>query len=82
MMVSTKPYAEPKPSLRLNDKDLPDIKDWKVGKKYKVHAIVKMVYHSEGNEYGDLGEGKEKRHEAHLEIHSIKPAEDKAKDAD
>jgi len=41
----------PKPTLSLDAKDLPAIKDWKVGKSYKIEVTAKMVSMSEGNEY-------------------------------
>ncbi len=70
MMVSN--YVKPKPSVRVDESDLPEIKNWEVGKKYHVQAHVEMRSHSKGDSYGYDG-GKEKKHEATLIIHSLKP---------
>lgn len=66
----------PKPSVSVTEDDLPEIKNWTVGKKYNVKAHVEMRSHSKGDSYGYDGSGK-KKHEARLIIHSIKPAEGK-----
>ncbi len=63
--------AEPKPTLRVTDSDLPDIKNMEVGKKYHVKAHIEMQHHSQGDEYGYEG-GKSKKHRATFIIHSIK----------
>jgi hypothetical protein len=73
MMIGGTPkaYERPKPSLRVTDKDLPDIKKWEVGKKYHVNMHVEMQSHKKGDEYSSDPEYKN-RHEATLRIHSIK----------
>jgi hypothetical protein len=65
----------PKPTLSLDAKDLPAIKDWAVGKTYEVTVKAKLVFMSEGDEYGDYeGEGKERRktQRARFRIVSVK----------
>lgn len=63
-------YKKPKPSMTVDEDDLPEIKDWAVGKKYHVKATVEMRSHSKGDSYGLDGEGK-KKHEARLVVHKI-----------
>lgn len=69
MMVTSEPYKKPKPSLMLTDKDLPAIKDWKVGKTYNMEIVVKMVHRAEGSEYEF--ERSDSDHRAKFEIMSI-----------
>lgn len=78
MMVSSAPKTsdKPKPSFSVTEDDLPAIKDWTVGKKYHVKAHVEMRSHSKGNSYGYDGEGSKKKHEAHLIVHSVEPADE------
>lgn len=45
-------YSHMLPSFSLTEKNLPEIKDWKVGKKYKLEIEVEMVSVSK-NEYGN-----------------------------
>ncbi len=52
------------PSFSVTEKDLPEIKEWKVGKKYKLEIEVEMVSMSK-NEYG------KSPMEARLKIHKI-----------
>lgn len=40
-----------RPSFSLSEKDLPEIKDWKIGQKYMLEMEVEMVSASK-NEYG------------------------------
>lgn len=64
----------PKPSLSVDSKDLPAIKDWSVGKTYTFTVKAKMVYVSEGDEYGDYedeGGGDNKRMRARFRISKI-----------
>lgn len=71
MMVQSKPVTDrPKPSIHVDESDLPDIKNWTVGKKYKVSAHVEMQNHSKGDSWG--GEDGKKKHSARLIVHSIK----------
>ncbi len=51
----------PKPTLSLDARDLPEIKDWAVGKTYDITVKAKLVFMSEGDEYGDYEEGDERR---------------------
>ena len=62
-----KAFEKPKPSFNIDEKELPEIKDWTVGKKYKIALEVEMRSHSKGDEYGYDGGG-EKRHTARLVI--------------
>lgn len=73
------PRERPKPTVHVSDKDVPDIKKWEVGKKYKVNATVKMVHHSEGKEYSFDPDSDVHEHRAKLEIHSMKPVADEKK---
>ena len=43
--------SRPKPSLRLDAKDLPAIKNWQVGKKYCLHVDVTLEELSKGDEW-------------------------------
>lgn len=43
----------PKPSLSIDSKDLPAIKDWKIGKTYELVVKVKLVNLSLGDGYDD-----------------------------
>jgi hypothetical protein len=52
------------PSFSMTEKDLPEIKDWQVGKKYKLQIEVEMVSSSK-NEYGKTGL------EARFKIHKV-----------
>ncbi len=72
-------YKKPKPRIRLDEADLPAIKDWEVGKTYTVTAKVKMVHQSEGNEYDDYspdGESKKPVMSATLKVISMSPAKE------
>lgn len=46
-----------KPTFSLDDKDLPDIKEWKVGGKYKIMLEVEQVGADKGDPWDD-GESK------------------------
>lgn len=77
-MASPEKPERPKPNLRVTDKDLPQIKDWEVGKKYRVTAHVEMQSHKQGDEYGYGDKEAKKEHSATLIIHKIKPEEKEA----
>lgn len=66
----------PRPSLSLDANDLPAIKDWTVGKVYEVTVKAKLVFMSEGDEYGDYEEGDERKKttRARFRIISVKDA--------
>lgn len=49
--LAEKPMPEMKPTLRLDSKDLPDIKGWSVGKKYTIQLEVEQTSMRQGNEY-------------------------------
>lgn len=75
MLVSPERAASlPKPSLSVTEDDLPEIKNWEVGKKYNVKAKVEMRSHSKGDNYG-YDEGGKKKHKATLIIHNISAEE-------
>jgi hypothetical protein len=75
MRINTPKYEKPKPSFSIDEDELPEIKDWTFGKKYKLSLEVEMVSHSKGDTYG-FEEGK-KKHEARLKIISASPTEEK-----
>ncbi len=74
--LASVPYTKPKPSFTLDEKELPEIKDWAVGKKYGLVLEVEMVSHSSGSEYTIQQEGK--KHEARFKILSVANAGEEA----
>ncbi len=72
---------KPKPSLSVDETDLPAIKNWDVGKTYTITAEVKMTFQSEGREYDEWpGEQSEKpKMRARFRILSITPEKEKPK---
>lgn len=63
----------PKPTMSVEDQDLPQIKDWEVGKTYTVKAKIKMTYQSEGDEW-ESPDGQSKNvMRARFRILDIKP---------
>ena len=63
----------PKPSLSLDARDLPEIKDWQIGKTYTITVQAKMVSISTGDEYDDYGEDNSSRPaRARFRITSVK----------
>lgn len=68
----------PKPTMRLTDRDMPDLKKHEVGKKYSFNVTAEMQHHSQGDEYGSTGGDTSKEHRGTYVIHKIQPA--KAKD--
>lgn len=74
MLISHK-MERPKPSITVTEDDLPEIKNWEVGKKYNVKAKVEMRSHSKGDNYGYDGGGK-KKHEARLIIEDISASDE------
>lgn len=66
-------YVKPKPSFTVDEKALPQIKSWSVGKKYKLEIEVEMQSHSKGDTFGPAVVGEKKTHEARLTVLSIKP---------
>lgn len=69
MLVSS--YKRPKPEFRITENELPAIKNWTVGKKYKVLMDVEMVSQSKNSDdyYNDAEKGK---HSASFKINSAK----------
>jgi len=62
----------PKPTVSLDETDLPAIKNWQVGQKYNISAVVKMTFQSEGDEYEYMGrEGEKPKMRARFKIVSI-----------
>lgn len=39
------------PTIRFDDKQLPEIKDWEVGKEYRIVLTVKQIAKRQGEEY-------------------------------
>lgn len=50
----------PKPTLRIDAKDLPEIKDWKIGKTYTLTVQARMIAISDGDEYSDFDDDRRK----------------------
>lgn len=61
-----------KPEFSITEKDLPAIKEWKVGKKYSLELNVEMVSSSKGSDY-EIPYGAEQKeiHNARFKILSI-----------
>ena len=57
--TEAKPMKMP-PTLHLDESHLAEIKEWKVGKTYKIELEVKQVSMSMGDEYGPMMEGQKK----------------------
>lgn len=75
-MIVRSPERE-KPQFSINERDLPAIKEWKVGEKYTMTVNVEMTSSSKGNDYNvPLGnDGKRKEtHNARFKILSIDSA--------
>lgn len=51
--VMTRIPSRPKPSIRLTQKELPAIKDWKVGGKYTITLKVEQTSAEKDDDYGD-----------------------------
>lgn len=68
---------DPRPQFSINAEEFPAIKEWSVGKKYKVEIEVEMV----GNEIGDWGDDKGKN-VARFKICGIMSDEDKDDDSE
>lgn len=86
MGKSSKSFTPPKmiPTLRVDDQDLPAIRDWKVGQTYELSVKVKMISSRQGDEYADVepkGEPKAK-HSAVFRIEEITTDDDTAETPD
>ncbi len=44
--------SRPKPTLSIDEKELPAIRSWKVGTKYDIHIKAEMISMSKGDGYG------------------------------
>jgi hypothetical protein len=67
------------PTIRLNDEDLPEIKDWKVGDKYTLVIDVEQTSMRQGNEWEGSTGNKDKRIHATFKITKVgveEPAEE------
>lgn len=66
----------PKPTVSLDETDLPAIKNWQVGQKYTINAVVKMTFQSQGDEWGGEFSGEQSQKpkmRARFRILSISP---------
>lgn len=63
---------KPKPTLRLSEDELPEIKNHTPGKKYHLHLEVEMRSHSKGDRYGMDEKGEKKKHEGEYVVTSAK----------
>lgn len=70
-LASSKPKRR-YPEFSITEKDLPAIKEWKVGKKYSLELNVEMVSSSKGSDY-DIPYGAEQKeiHNARFKIISV-----------
>ncbi len=75
LIVRKEKYKEPKPEFSVTETDLPEIKDWKIGKKYTIKLSVEMVSASKGSEYDSFGEEGKEKHRARFKILSASPTE-------
>lgn len=73
--LTASPISLP-PMLSLDEKDLPEIKDWKVGGKYKLVMTVEQIHASQGDEYG---EGKKSPMRARFKVLNVSPVESNEK---
>lgn len=77
MLVShDEEYKKPKPRFDLTEDELPEIKDWTVGKKYKLVLNVEMVSQSKGREW----DRDDDQHRASFEIGKVSQQEEPKKD--
>lgn len=83
-------YVEPKRKIMLRDvteEDLPEIKDWEVGKKYEMKVTMKLISKRQGEEYPSpwASEEEKKRKnkmESSFEVIDVEPLEDDDEDED
>lgn len=64
---------EPKPTFSITEDMLPEIKKWKVGKKYNLGMVVEMVGASKGEEYSL---SPDKKHRARFKILEAQECDD------
>ena len=63
------------PTITLTDKDLPEIKDWKVGQVYHLEIDAEMVRTSKGSLYSEDSSG----HEASFKVKKVYTEEQEEK---
>jgi hypothetical protein len=66
----------PKPSLSLDAKDLPEIKNFKIGQKYTLTVEVKVISLSSGDEYDYDGEDSSKITRGRFRVTKVEECED------
>ncbi len=57
-----------KPTLSLDERDLPAIKNWSVGKRYQIMLTVEQTSMEKGDEYYEEGEGGSKKIHARFKV--------------
>lgn len=70
--ISELNISRPKPTIRLDAKDLPAIKNWQVGKRYCLHVDATLESLSKGDEWDNV----KRPMEARFTIKSVKETED------
>ena len=68
------------PSFTLSEKDLPAMKDWKVGEKYNLCVEVEMKKAMKGDEYPMYGQEDDKKVKGTFDIVSVGVEEPEEKD--
>lgn len=67
-----------KPHIHVTEDNLPEIKDWEVGKTYEVVVQVKMISKSQGDMYMAMpGDMNQKKFSASLEVENMEVSEEK-----
>lgn len=85
MSNTSEKYVEPKRKiiLRVDEDDLPEIRNWEVGKKYKLQMTVKQISKSEGDPYPSLWDEKNKKKpkmECSFEVIEVEPLDEDEED--
>lgn len=69
----SKPHKYPV-TIRFDEDDLPEIKSWRVGGKYKLTMEVEQTSMSKGDEFGEMEDSKEKpKTRASFKVLSVSP---------
>lgn len=71
MAVKMAVPSRPKPTLTIDEKDLPAIKGWKVGTKYDIHIKAEMISVSKGSGFDYEGDSK-RPYEARFKVITAK----------
>ena len=66
----------PKPSLSLDAKDLPEIKNFKIGQTYTLTVEVKVISLSSGDEYDDYDSKDSKITRGRFRVTKVEECED------